>query len=1247
MALIKVTIEGNDISNDVLRYTRTQQICTGVGKFDFSVTKEVASSIYPWDKVTLYENDTKKGIYYVVSKEESAGEGNIIIETQDSSKKLMDYFIHKTYYSKALGNAKEWLKKFLNLAKVDYKFVSPGIGAPVGINSSFGMDTAYNTIQSLLQQSGWYLYFNSNAKAIIGQFIKNPEDYDEKITDADLFHLELHKDDERLRNRAVVWGNADPISGAQIFTDVSRHTPWNIDKKDKRAVVLSNSYIRDKGTANELAVKLLNEFAHIKYTKHMRMANDHNLQLGDLVLVDSERWSGIGQVTTVGAEFTPAGGLIQIATLDETCPRLFAYFSYWDVGYPIYVYIGTEGSGIWKRLTDSVTWTDVSSGLENLHIKDLFIRDGVYATVAGDGYLYTKTLATNYWSKYEHPPLMDISGKEYQAGTISGVACSINNVGNIVAGYNYVPSGTTISGNRAWVLELTPYHQLIRAELVTVAGEVNKSIVDLEAAEEYNIVSTSGFLPSGVNPLYYGLSVDGTRDVRGRFANGLAWNSHAHTNLADEDAEFVGRPDEGGASHSAFVQSFSAGATYDSMIIDDNDIMWSHGGTVGSTTWRVGWGDLNNNLSSGNYLFTRPAGITTPSWWTTSDPAFSFIRKKTSSIFDILFIFEYRNPGNSNDVRYDWHHVNWTIGSSTSTLLRSGTIQDTINGSGFEHLDPIGWNSSGRYISFGYIIPEGSVQHFEGFTYNFDAQVETDYSIASIETAKVGDTQYQILGPQQIDHGNGASYVLYYMKIGYSGAYVASLDTILAAYFIVDENQVTYTSNKIVRNPNHTATSVSLQVDNPPHVGSSCSYGTRFGNGYDLLEYWFQNGSTKYGYLLTIQHPGVIEVKSSYSGAITSQKFYDRYGKWMKTLNCSYSPGLQNEDSQTGYNSRFLFPLMLSYSYDTDEATPPEYINFINLLSHECVGRVRADSTYYLYNNLLSSSTKNVDDVYDTIYIMGNTTGVNPNRAALGFGVGGKLKNTISNMTGGTEFITSHNHIIMKDGIAAWRAHWLYYTYETPLAGLKPPEILKHTSTTEITGSVANIDAQEQTQGVFELLHYPPYGCKVEISKLTPTVIYKEPVKGEHDGYLASSITNEVNSFVLPSEHIKVYDVRVIDLTDPNTYTLYSGILPDLVYESYIMVCNEDGIFLTKYDLTGNWFRLVTASGVTSSGTVISGIIHRIEATNYTYPNPFIFYSISGKRVFMQRNPDSAYFTSYSTTLPLSPITIIRTDDIL
>ena len=89
---------------------------------------------------------------------------------------------------------------------------------------------------------------------------------------------------------------------------------------------------------------------------------------------------------------------------------------------------------------------------------------------------------------------------------------------------------------------------------------------------------------------------------------------------------------------------------------------------------------------------------------------------------------------------------------------------------------------------------------------------------------------------------------------------------------------------------------------------------------------------------------------------------------------------------------------------------------------------------------------------------------------------------------------------------------------------------------------------------------------------------------------------------------------------------------------SQIVYVNGSGIFTSDSLTYSGGFVLMSSSP--------SGLLERIETSNYTYPGQFIFVTTSGNSpMFYQKDNDNFFFTSYSGLPSGSRATIIRCDD--
>jgi hypothetical protein len=480
----KILWNGKDISTEVVDYTRNIHICNGIGTLTLSIKGTSTTNFIPWSVIELYENDIKKGRYYVSSVEKIKPGLMTVLSCQDETKKLQDYFISENHIVDFPSRTRYWLEKFLDEATVDYVFDTDGLGEPISNNTSFGMTFALDEVTRLCQQSGWYFYADGYGTIHIGKLEVDTNSYKAILNDYTAESLSVNKNDRMLRNRVIVWGSASFTYDKWIFAEESTITPYNYDLADIRTAVLSNSNIESIGFAQTLATRILKETEKITEVKTVNVIGYIDLTVGDTVYVNSRFYKGTGIVTTINANVS-TNGVITTIIIDERCPRLYGYF---DLGG--YVYIGTEGNGVWRKpLKWEHTWENYSTGITDLNIQDLAINNGLFACVTYTGDLYTRTLWDAGWSKVSATGFMDVtpSGITYSGIPVSGYftfdeveckAVTINQANNEIMAVFNTRGSTFWSGGLVWPSGVQ------RSWLYTSPGEGNYTVVPITISGE-------------------------------------------------------------------------------------------------------------------------------------------------------------------------------------------------------------------------------------------------------------------------------------------------------------------------------------------------------------------------------------------------------------------------------------------------------------------------------------------------------------------------------------------------------------------------------------------------------------------------------------------------------------------------------------------------------------------------------------------------------------------------------------------
>jgi len=1214
MAFLDVVIhhEGDDISNQNVSYNREHVICTGIGSLELTVPLSIGRDFHPWDTIEIWENGNKVTPFYISSAKRDGAKGTITIQAQDTSKRLTDYFVTDTYLIDYLSYSKYWIELFLNEVGIEFGYLEDSTGVPLSNNTSLGFDSAYNIILTLLQQSGWYMFFDENGKAWIGELNKDMHDPDHTITNAVVMGIEREQDDERLRNRAVVWGNTNPVYG-EVFVDISVHTPYNYDLDDKRAVVYANSSIFSNEQALELAQLLLKEFTKIKDEKVILLPNDYAIDVGDTAFLDVRGWSGTGLITTLVSSLSDKG-LIYTLTIDEHCPRLFTFFSTMPPtisGFPVFV--GTWGDGIWTRQVDDTTWYNSSTGLENLFIKDLFIKDGIFAATAGDGYLYARNL-NNSWVKYLHPDLREIDGTVITAAGLQAEICSINPSNTIIAGYN-----TTVSGaaSRSFILERDSLSNLITVDQVVVGGESNARIIDLEAGDGYNIVSVvKETVASGVGPGATGL---GYRTIN------MFEGDDGRILLPPDTNSYSYGPPLGYTSSSTFYTGATGGSLIiSSIIVEDDQKIWYL--TINGLVLLDAVSGSSNKYS-----------FITPSEWPTSPSEHKIqgvIRRKDSNTFTIVVF--YGLTGETLHLR----HYELTLSTSTLTQIVYNTvstnafnIRDNIIGGGLieEHLVIQYWYedtspSPNEYVSkvINYSLTSHGLSNIE-----FDRFIKT--SARGYKTVCSGDEIICLSAAVTYDGSrtlncigiidpNGpivASADVAFYRVGRFGS--AGTGLINIGTLEADENSVIDTINSRLYQSGYGAADTTF---GDAYVRYAVSLTRReCPVGGDQLSYYWAYGFSSY-----IRFPLGSAITHETGEVNYHDSFDDSTGSHgtVKSVDRAFF-GLNWTHFNTIY-SRYGNPYFISHIFSAGAVVLNDATNGSKLADVPDIG--------------VTGSLIAKDDLDGSILTTFNTSPEGIGRTSGWSSV--KSFDTSTKLTGTntTSFYVTQDFVIeaaastLSNNVRVWR-------YADPTPSVQPYGVYKHTHALSISGSTASDLATQQTQGNFELLYLSTVPLKVEISKGAPTVIYSIPAIGSStNSILAASISNAPSSFYEHTEDKQVWEAKVFDLSNPSQFPTTSGVFTETDFERYIGIVNTQGLFASKYDLTTPWVKMANASGVTIP-------VNHLETTNYHPSGTYFFYSYSGAANFFQKNPTESVWRDYSAGLPSSEITIIRCDDLI
>ncbi len=437
---------GTNISNYVLNYTRDHDLCSGIGTLQI-IVDPTSPTIQPGNTITIFEDGNLVGTFYTHTLAESPNKG-IVVNCQDDSQFMQTYF-EPTLNKTNSASSRYWISWILDRAKVSYNFTTASSGYTLPPDDQLGFETAYDVVLRMCQQSGWYFYFNASGVCQIGSLSQSWHNPDGTIAESGnkILKEQLVSNDEKLRNKVIVWGGSTTQGeeSSRVYTELNTTTPWDRDAKDRRAIVFANHFIHDHGTAWSLGKKLLDEHSKTLSIKLYQIAGYVNLTVGDVVKCKTRIFNGVGRVTGVQAT-VGQGGFVTTIIIDDRCPRIFGYWNSTDE----FVYAGTNGDGVWRKTFSGSTWTNFSTGLTNLVIKDLKIKSGLFVCTTNDYRAYTREVGDSSWSVLSPSNFIDEEDTEYDITTLITAGCGINELtGEIYIGYN------STTNNRSWVVTVS------------------------------------------------------------------------------------------------------------------------------------------------------------------------------------------------------------------------------------------------------------------------------------------------------------------------------------------------------------------------------------------------------------------------------------------------------------------------------------------------------------------------------------------------------------------------------------------------------------------------------------------------------------------------------------------------------------------------------------------------------------------------------------------------------------------------
>lgn len=1218
---VQVKHNGSTITSRVIGYSREHRICTGIGTLDITIEGTYNTAINPWDTIDIHENGDFKVRYYVSDISHSVPDGNIVLQCQDKSKRLVDYFIPDSYTIDYPSYTRYWIEKFLDEAGINYDFTVSSQGNLLSNYTALGLQPAYDQIMMLLQLSGWYMYFDGNGTAVIGSLDIDLADTVGTLGKTDILDIKRITNDKMLRNRALVWGEFNPATQTYAFADVRRHTKWNYDHNDLRTMVISNHNIPNNASAHNIANILIKEFAKATIEKHIIAWGARDFNLGNAIKVNSNIWRGKGLITTFGTSLD-RNGLVTNIILDERCPRLYGFFDFGD-----WVYVGTFGDGVWrKHIKFDPNFYNFSTGLTNLNITDMHINNGIFGSVGHSGEMFYANSEDGPWHQIppiesllsseddivENPSgLIPISGMVPFSGIMARAVIVDKESNNLKfgvdtsSGINYgdyfmmysgfVHSSGTVDGSgfptaasgaeRGWIVEYDPFTGTLVGDIgsgvypIHYSGNYSMQVLDLENDGSNDYVSVRSDAGELMIHTEFGY------DFGSRTARPLYSTEDLDTRVSFPTISIF---DASGKSLSQTITGTTVMVSvFDNEAIDEHEILYLLSNTIRRRKITKTLGVLGTSSD------------TSPNYTTSGKSPFC-IRKVSTDVYNLFFV---STTSNHIAVSYkQWDVLAGTLSGENSIINFTINIDIYHSASGTESFSPQFFSIDNTiYLYTMHFCRNGSPSIFDpDFALKANNYIEIYKGTVNMDSlsgsaglvfSKDFNTADQSLSFAQQWKSSG------YNNNGTPYFSIFQRGNVPSVFVLVNEwsdptfgADIEWYNWAIYANEGSTFTSQIVQqtfVDDDPNFvyrGGASIDGNGNPNFADIqltgeqFIYYVRYDTS--GAMLVYNGESVTPtVVGSIAWQLVESNIYAQFG--------SFDTHYIAKNGSTWYfvNPQTFSPedqLVLSGGYSvtkpfstTDSISPYFYWHGTNSLSQRVI---------------LRTSTNSIVQVCKPA--------------------------SFNSFTANRAFICGNFFVDLNEG--GGTLTYLYLNNDT-----------------NVPNNVINYMVLQREGTDYNLIRNASKPIRIDISNNSPVLTVLD-VESTFESYY---IYNDEVTAIIPTSGLdvirEVRDYRYTMLEVSEGLIASSG--AGVGATSQILYPNVSGIFSSDPSSYSGGFIMVDSIG--------SGNGERIETTNYTYPGQYIFVTTSGDDpLFYQRDNDGLLFESYSG-LPSSRATIIRCDD--
>ena len=326
---VRVTIDGTDRTAYVVSYARHSTLCTFSDTFTLELSFEIPATPDPYDSIVineLYDGENEKVIGgYIIDVVQNFDNGNYIINGQDKTLLLDDYFIH----TQTIANNETvayWMNYYAGLVGLSVQYDSSVTQFIVEEGTPMGMITASDGMGLLERLAAVYIKYDATIDKL-RVFRINTSEPVIQITNNETTKFDRERSTDKTRNIVKVYGAQRYNIFSGTTTRVTAKAVTNLDELvvDKTAVI-ANPHVRRVSTAQLIATRVLQIIDDIDDVLNIETAGFYpQVDVGDYMGLDigtaSFDYSADREITSIQTT-VDTNGVVTIFTVGEKCPRV-------------------------------------------------------------------------------------------------------------------------------------------------------------------------------------------------------------------------------------------------------------------------------------------------------------------------------------------------------------------------------------------------------------------------------------------------------------------------------------------------------------------------------------------------------------------------------------------------------------------------------------------------------------------------------------------------------------------------------------------------------------------------------------------------------------------------------------------------------------------------------------------------------------------------------------------------------------